>query len=839
MPNPFSPFNIKRALADSKITKMAISNYNVVYIGIIGTFSHLFYWFLWTYIRPQPNESVTIRIIGIITCSLLLTSKYWPLSLKRFFPLYWFLTLLFNLPFFFTVYLFSSNFMIFWSTSYIAMIFTTIMLIPNYVLLFINLILGTSLALLYCYVFIPETLHFNPELILFGILPASLFAFASGLVFSYSNAKGIASEERAKIFKSLAGSIAHELRNPLNAINLAQNQAGRLLSQSADINQNIKQQLTDINSSVSSSVTEANNTINIILSDLGNKPIEPSDFSYLSTDKILPEIIKTFGYRNLEEKEKVKLDVKDNFIFKAIDDRFTFIIYNLLKNALYYLNQYPNSIVTVGNEVKKIDGKEYNAIYVHDTGPGIPSHILPKLFGDFFTSGKKDGTGLGLAFCKRNMNIFNGDIIVESELGKEEKNGWTKFSLLFPKLSEEEITRAKTAAKIKKILIVDDQQVNLLTTKSRIEQNLANVICDLANNGIEAINLVKENKYHLILMDIQMPELNGIETTKSIRKSNKEIPIIAYTSLDHNLEEIKATTNDLLRKPVPDNILFRAISKWIINYQDDFSYLVTAEEYKVALKDKNILLADDQEMNRLMTKSNLESYGLKVTEVKDGKELLEIYHSNPNSFNLIITDINMPPYNGDEAAKEIRKTNQIIPIIALSGDGDKKDIYHFFKSGMTDYFIKGSNPELLIKIVANYLTEKKDELNTTTPLNDLNVSNNNLRVLNLSSDLQILDSKIIQSFEQSFREEILTLFFKDGQNLLTKIMVSKNNIKELFFHVHALKGILGNIGAEKLFEYVSEINSALKENKLPSDKNWFEQLELMYKELVEEIKALG
>ena len=60
-----------------------------------------------------------------------------------------------------------------------------------------------------------------------------------------------------------------------------------------------------------------------------------------------------------------------------------------------------------------------------------------------------------------------------------------------------------------------------------------------------------------------------------------------------------------------------------------------------------------------------------------------------------------------------------------------------------------------------------------------------------------------------------------------------------FFHVHALKGILGNIGAEKLFEYVSEINSALKENKLPSDKNWFEQLELMYKELVEEIKALG
>ena len=191
--------------------------------------------------------------------------------------------------------------------------------------------------------------------------------------------------------KSLVGTIAHELRNPLNAINLAQNQVRELLSEASpeNINQAIKQQLTDLNSSISSSVTEANNTINIILSDLSNKPIESGDFSYLSTDKILPEVIKTFGYRSLEEKEKVKLNSKDNFIFKAIDDRFTFIIYNLLKNALYYLSQYPDSIVTVGAETRSVDNKEYNSIYVHDTGPGIPTHIIPKLFGDFFTLGKK------------------------------------------------------------------------------------------------------------------------------------------------------------------------------------------------------------------------------------------------------------------------------------------------------------------------------------------------------------------------------------------------------------------------------------------------------------------
>ena len=668
-------------------------------------------------------------------------------------------------------------------------------------------------------------------------LPVFILSMVGGSLFKYSN--DLIEEEKSKSALSTAGSIAHELRNPLNAINLAQNQAGELLlgSSSEEINQNIKQQLTDINSSISSSVTEANNTINIILSDLGNKPIEPSDFSYLSTDKILPEIIKTFGYRSLEEKEKVKLDVKDNFIFKAIDDRFTFIIYNLLKNALYYLNQYPASIVTVGTTTKTFEGKEFNSIYVHDTGPGIPSHILPKLFGDFFTSGKKDGTGLGLAFCKRNMKIFDGDIIVESELAVEEKNGWTKFSLLFPKLSEEEIKQATIEAKRRKILIVDDQQVNLLTTKSRIEQNLANVICDIASNGKEAINLAKENKYHLILMDIQMPEMNGVEATKKIRTFNKDIPIIAYTSLDHNLEEIKSVTSDLLKKPVADNILFRAISKWIINYPDEFSYLGSKEEYKIALKDKNILLADDQEMNRLMTRGSLERYGLKVTEVKDGKELLEIYHSNQNSFNLIITDINMPPYNGDEAAKTIRTTNQHIPIIALSGDGEKKDIHHFFACGMTDYFIKGSNPELLIKIVANYLIEKKVEQKDQIKDQILETQNNEY---NNFSNLKILNLDNLNFLDPESKKSIFNLFLTSSQNLLDQIKQNKeiNNLKELSFHIHSLKGIAGNIGAERLFEYTKHLDLDIKHGKLPGDENWFERLESMHLELTEEIKSL-
>ena len=696
-------------------------------------------------------------------------------------------------------------------------------------------------------------------------------------------------QDKAESLKTLAGSIAHELRNPLNSINLAQNQSQELLleSSSQDVNQNIKQQLTDINSSISSSVTQANNTINIILADLGNKPIEPSDFSYLSTDKILPEIIKTFGYSNLEEKQKVKLDLKDNFIFRAVDHRFTFIIYNLLKNSLYYLNQYPDSVVTVGVETHNpslrasngsaaiqngdvevaglpreawsdsnadgIDYSKYNVIYVHDTGPGIPAHIIPKLFGDFFTSGKKDGTGLGLAFCKRNMKIFDGDIVVESETAKDGENGWTKFSLLFPKLSEEEIARAKTEAKRKKILIVDDQEVNLITAKSKIEKTLINISCDIANGGKEAIRMAKAGKYHLIIMDIQMPEMNGIITTKEIRKFNQDVPVIAYTSLCYN-SFLKETNNPVARndfnyylsKSISNHILYRTITKWIIDTPDDFSYLGSKEQYLKAIQGKNILLADDQEMNLLMTRKNLERNGLKVTECRNGKELLEIYKNNLNennksNFDVIITDINMNPYNGDDASKEIRAielNNHLqyknrIPIIALSGDGQREDIYHFFSCGMTDYFIKGNNPDLLIKIVANYLVKEND----AGKKDEIKIIDNNLIS---DSDLKILNQNKIKDFSKEDLAALLQLFLRDSKELLEKIKQNKesNNIEQIHFFIHRLKGIVGNIGAERLFEYTKNLDLDLRQGKLPKDSDWLNKLEKIYEETIKEIKKI-
>ncbi len=836
---------------------------------LVGTVGHPLFALLHLYVFKMPWDTIPLKTGAGLICLLLATKDHWSPFFKKFFSVYWHFMLIYNLPFLITLTALNNNMIKTWPMWELIMLYILIMYVPHWLVFLFDLAIGVGFAFLIhsavsLNFFVPDVVQ-NPNLDLILYLSTFAFAIVSGLVFSYSNAKGIANEERAKIFKSLAGSIAHELRNPLNTINLIGSQINDLAtdldkkngssyqvkynSESAivpgvSIIPTAKSKLLNLTSHISDSIANANNIINIILGDLSEKKIDPEDFSYLEPEKILPDIVEKYGYRSDEEKAKVKLlpsrHEEDNFLFKAVPDRLTYIIFNLLKNALYYLNQFPNSVVTIGTERRKIGGVDYNVIYVNDTGPGIPPHIIPKLFGDFYTSGKKEGTGLGLSFCKRNMQMFGGDIICESEFGK-----WTRFSLLFPKLSEEEIKKAKLEGKKRKILLVDDQEVNLITTKSKLEKILLYVSCDIARSGKEAIDMARQNKYQLILMDVQMPDINGIEASKKIRSYDKEVPIIALTSLNRDsfskAIEDATSQNDFnyyLSKSSRDNLLYRGVSKWINDPQDDLSYVGTKDDCLKILHGKKVILADDQQINRIMTKRSLESAGLVVVEANDGKELLEIYQKSLDAkgrsdFDAVITDVNMPPHDGDDAAKEIRNIeahNKIshhdeMPIIALSGDGDKEDIHHFFQCQMTDYFIKGGKPEILLKIVANYLIKKRERQESEDLISD-------------DKSLNLNKTSLYEHFSEEDQITILKLFVKDTDEMMRKIIESKriDDAKNLSLYVHAIKGTAANIGADKLFNYAKIIEPKIKDNSAP--QNWVEVMQKIYTDLKNEIKLL-
>ena len=323
-----------------------------------------------------------------------------------------------------------------------------------------------------------------------------------------------------------------------------------------------------------------------------------------------------------------------------------------------------------------------------------------------------------------------------------------------------------------KVLLVDEgNEDNLLLLKNKIEKAFPSVICDTSATTTDAYKTLNSDQlqYELVLIDIDNSKIEGIEFAKKIRAiQNKEIsntPIIVMTPLDKKtffqitpkLDSKSNLFNCYVNKSSNDNFLYRSISKWLFNLKDELDYLGSKEDYIDILQNKKALFADDQKINLIITKKILESFGLIVTEVNNGRELVESFQKSlddngKSSFDIILTDISMPPFNGDKASKEIRaieakyadnlqnndeqnqeniseKNEEIsldfsdeneskitqnntsisqkntfsIPIIATTGDSGKENFINFFDCGIDDYFIKGENTEILIKMIAHYL----------------------------------------------------------------------------------------------------------------------------------------
>jgi signal transduction histidine kinase len=207
--------------------------------------------------------------------------------------------------------------------------------------------------------------------------------------------------------KSLAGSIAHETRNPLAGIKGC-----------CELMKNNLNELIEYIDLVADSSSQGLAMIDMIMANIRDGKIDTSNFTDISISDLVKKALKQFTYRNEEEKELVNFDLEQNFIFKGDENMMIFVIYNLLKNALHYKVK-----IEIRTEIKS-DG---NYLYFKDYGPGIESDKLELIFESFFTSGKKEGTGLGLPFCRRIMRAFDGEIICKSELEKG-----TEFEMKFP-----------------------------------------------------------------------------------------------------------------------------------------------------------------------------------------------------------------------------------------------------------------------------------------------------------------------------------------------------------------------------------------------------------------------
>lgn len=249
--------------------------------------------------------------------------------------------------------------------------------------------------------------------------------------------------------------------------------------------------------------------------------------------------------------------------------RLSQILMNLVSNALKFTKK--GEVKVTANLVKVEDKSHYIEFQVKDNGIGIAAVDQDKIFEKFVQVGRNEndyqGTGLGLAIVKRLVTLFNSTILLESKVGE----GTTfKFTIAFdydPDKTNEIINSIKvdlTSSQIFRILVVEDNKINQTVTRRIIEKN--NCSCAIVNDGFQAIEILEKETFDVVLMDINMPLMNGFETTRKIRLKGIKTPIIALTAFakDEITEEaISAGMNDIIIKPFEPLKLFKVINDQI------------------------------------------------------------------------------------------------------------------------------------------------------------------------------------------------------------------------------------------------------------------------------------
>lgn len=364
-------------------------------------------------------------------------------------------------------------------------------------------------------------------------------------------------EENANLKSQFVSTVTHEIRTPLyGIIGLIE----LLVLEHKEFKNN--QKMKSLNFSANYLLMLINDILQTNKLESRNAII---DYNRFSLDKVFKKVISSLQYLAKQNHNKVVLNIENDFPKFVYGDKTKFvqIIMNLIANSLKFTT---NGLIEI--DVKTVNSTEENIdiqIIIRDNGIGIDENEQKLIFNKFIQLNRKQtdyqGTGLGLYIVKNLVEILNGKINLES---KENIGTAVYLELKFKLNSTENIKSAKRKAiKIKKdvkVLIVEDNKINQLVTKKILEKN--GFITQVAENGFEAIKQIEYKNYDVILMDINMPEIDGFETAIRIRKINPKIPIIALTATDAN--EIKSKISqseidDVIIKPFDEKDLVSLI----------------------------------------------------------------------------------------------------------------------------------------------------------------------------------------------------------------------------------------------------------------------------------------
>jgi len=514
-----------------------------------------------------------------------------------------------------------------------------------------------------------------------------------------------AADQASRAKGDFLSNMSHEMRTPMNAI-IGMTAMGINAVDLArkdyclnKINDASKHLLGVINDILDMSKIEANKL-----------ELSVTKFNF---EKMVQRVIDVVGFRVEERKQNLKVQIDKNIPLMIFSDeqRLAQVITNLLSNAVKFTPE-AGSIRLDARLQAEEDGLCTIKVDVSDTGIGINEEQIPRLFKVFeqaerSTSRKFGGTGLGLAISKRIVEMMNGEIWIKSELGKG-----SVFSFTIQAKHGEESRESMFAPGINwknlRALAVDDD--------SEVREYFVNfggqfkILFDVAASGEEALALISRNgPYDIYFLDWKMPEMNGIELTHKLKKNYDHSSVIVMISATEWIiieAEAKAAGVDrFLQKPLFASSIVDCINGCLGLPKETESEAETDD-----FENYQILLAEDVEINREIVYALLEPTSIKIDYAENGKDAVDIFSKEPERYDMIFMDVQMPEVDGYEATRRIREMDhkwaKDVPIIAMTANVFREDIEKCLAVGMNDHVGKPLDVKEVLAKLRRYLPKK-------------------------------------------------------------------------------------------------------------------------------------
>ncbi len=642
-------------------------------------------------------------------------------------------------------------------------------------------------------------------------------------------------EEATRSKSEFLANMSHEIRTPMNAIIGVSD-----LIRSTPLSIKQREYMNIIRSSSRALLSLINDILDFSKIEAGKLEFEEIPFIL---NEVIDEVSDMFRDKVQEKELEFIIDIKPDVPQRLVSDplRLKQILANLTSNALKFTGT-GEIVITVTCE-NKTEADALLTFSVRDTGSGISQKWLSPeglemLFeafsqADSSSSRKYGGSGLGLSITKRIVEMMHGNIHVTSELGKGSTFSVTiRFKYLTGEISLRSMT--PNALKEIRVLIADDNPATLSVLKRFVES--FGFYPDIALSAQEAIQKYEQSvesgdPFNLIIMDIKMPDMDGISAAEKLRHTLEfsPPPVIFISASDYGryIHRFgKDSIDNFLTKPIKQSVLFDTIMNAFGYMPEKMGQNIAYTAQSNDLSGSRILLVEDNPVNQMVATEILSAADIIIHKAGNGFEAIEILREI--EFDAVLMDIQMPGMDGIEATGLIRNELGLkhLPIIAMTANAMTGDREKCISAGMNDYISKPIEGRQIFSVLSRWVSHEDTPISAVASeiliRNSKAVESCDTSEIDLPATLPGIDitSGLVRiNGNKTLYLSLLGEFRKEHGGAAEKIRkaLSNDNPEYAASMLHSIKGASGNIGAHKLFHSSKALEAGLNTSRRPAD----------------------